>query len=83
MAWWSSIGNELSSWPSACVFLFYANFTVCVPFPFGVLGMMWISIVSLLIVVAFFIYFTDLEMEWNTLIKDCMKYNTAENGKTK
>ena len=38
--------KELSSWLSACAVLLYAVLIVCVPFPFGVWGRMWNSIVS-------------------------------------
>ena len=48
IALWLSAGKELSSWISACADLLYAVFIVCVPFPFGVWGKMWNSIVSVL-----------------------------------
>ena len=44
----ASTGKELSSssWLSACAVLFNTVLIVCVPFPFGVWGRMWNSIVS-------------------------------------
>ena len=46
LAWWTSVGKELTSWLSACAVLLYAVLIVCVPFPYGVWGRMWNSILS-------------------------------------
>ena len=42
-------------WLSACAALLYAVLVVCVPFPFGVRGRMWKSIVTVLIIVFFYL----------------------------
>ena len=49
IALWSSAGKELSPWLfSYGIFIFSAVLAVSVPFPFGVWGRMWNSIVSVL-----------------------------------
>ena len=45
-SWWTSAGKELISWLSACAVLLYAIIVFCVPFPYGVWGRKWNSIVS-------------------------------------
>ena len=39
---WPSAGKELTSWLSAYAVLLYASLNICVPFPFGVWGRMWL-----------------------------------------
>ena len=46
ISWWPSAGKDLSSLLSACVAFLYAVLIVYVPFPFGVWGRVWNSIVS-------------------------------------
>ena len=44
--WWTFAGKELTSWLSACAVLLYAVLISRVPFPYGVWGRKWNSIVS-------------------------------------
>ena len=47
IALWPSAWKELSPWFFTCVvFIYSADLVVRVPFPFGVLGRVWISIKS-------------------------------------
>ena len=41
IAWWQSVGKEMSSWISTNAVLLYAILTVCIPFPFCVRGRMY------------------------------------------
>ena len=48
IAWWTSVGKELTSWLSVCAILLYAILIVYVPFLYGVWGRMWNLTVSVL-----------------------------------
>ena len=46
ISWWQSAGKELSPGFPLVLLLFHAVSFVCIPFPLGVWGRMWNSIVS-------------------------------------
>ena len=58
LAWWTSIGKELTSWLCACAVLLYAVLIVFALFPYGVWERMWNSIVSVFDH-CLFIYFSN------------------------
>ena len=62
---WPSAGKQPTSWLSAYAGLLHIVLIVCVPFPFGVWGGMWNSIVTVPDI-CLFSYFVNL-MKWDNL----------------
>ena len=73
---WLSAWNELTSWLSACATLLYVVLIVCVPFPFGVWGRMWNSIVSVRdYCIYIYRYFVFTKHRFQTLLVTRIKQN--------